>query len=468
MLADVLASGRFTVTAEFGPPVDPDAELVRSAARALAPVVDAANVTDNQAATVKLSPLACSAWMLEEGLEPIMQITGRDRNLMSLQSDLLAAWAFGVRTVLGLTGDLMKVGKYEGLATQVGDLDSNGLAKLIANMNAGTLAAGEALSSRRPSSSPAPRTRSSTRSRSSSPSSRPASASSSRTSSTTSSGSRPGGSRWCRRHPRARAAARRRDAAALHADAAVHAREDPRGRGRRRDVRAPRGPAGRRGEGRRRGGRRSTSSTACASCRASPACTSWPPAGRSRPCRGVVQARASPACDLPPPLPPRPHPARPRARPRHGRGAAAGAPGPAAAPAPRPARPGAARRGARAQFPSPLGLAAGVDKDATWFEGLGAIGFGFVEIGTVTAQAQPGNPAAAHRALPAGRALLNRMGFPNGGRGGGRRAPGRAAEHRSSASTSASRGGPRRGRRGRLPGERPPARAARATTSCST
>lgn len=146
MLADVLASGRFTVTAELGPPVDPDAELVRSAARALAPVVDAANVTDNQAATVKLSPLACSAWMLEEGLEPIMQITGRDRNLMSLQSDLLAAWAFGVRTVLGLTGDPMKVGKYEELATQVGDLDSNGLAKLIANMNAGTLAAGEALS----------------------------------------------------------------------------------------------------------------------------------------------------------------------------------------------------------------------------------------------------------------------------------------------------------------------------------
>ena len=62
-------------------------------------------MTDNQAATVKLSPLACSAWMLEEGLEPIMQITGRDRNLMGLHSDLLAAWAFGVRTVLGLTGD---------------------------------------------------------------------------------------------------------------------------------------------------------------------------------------------------------------------------------------------------------------------------------------------------------------------------------------------------------------------------
>jgi methylenetetrahydrofolate reductase (NADPH) len=145
MLADVLASGRFTVTAELGPPVDPDAELVRSAARALAPVVDAANVTDNQAATVKLSPLACSAWMLEEGLEPIMQMTARDRNLMGLQSDLLAAWAMGVRTVLGLTGDPLKVGKYEGLATQVGDVDSTGLAKLMVALNEGRLAAGEEL-----------------------------------------------------------------------------------------------------------------------------------------------------------------------------------------------------------------------------------------------------------------------------------------------------------------------------------
>ena len=66
-------------------------------------------------------------------------------------------------------------------------------------------------------------------------------------------------------------------------------------------------------------------------------------------------------------------------------------------------------------FPSPLGVAAGVDKDATWFEGLGAIGFGFVEIGTVTAQAQPGNPRPRIERFPQARALLNWMGFPNGG-----------------------------------------------------
>jgi 5,10-methylenetetrahydrofolate reductase len=145
MLADVLASGRFTVTAELGPPVDPDAELVRAAARALAPVVDAANVTDNQAATVKLSPLACSGWMLEEGLEPILQLTARDRNLMGLQSDLLAAWAMGVGSVLGLSGDPLKVGPYDGLASQVSDVDSVGLAKLIVGLNEGRLAAGEEL-----------------------------------------------------------------------------------------------------------------------------------------------------------------------------------------------------------------------------------------------------------------------------------------------------------------------------------
>jgi 5,10-methylenetetrahydrofolate reductase len=145
MLADALASGRFVVTAELGPPVEPDAELVRQSARALAGVVDAANVTDNQAATVKLSPLACAGWMLEEGLEPIMQLTTRDRNVMALQSDLLAAWALGVGTILGLTGDPLKVGPYEEIATRVGDLDSIGLARLIARMNAGELAAGEKL-----------------------------------------------------------------------------------------------------------------------------------------------------------------------------------------------------------------------------------------------------------------------------------------------------------------------------------
>jgi dihydroorotate dehydrogenase len=66
-------------------------------------------------------------------------------------------------------------------------------------------------------------------------------------------------------------------------------------------------------------------------------------------------------------------------------------------------------------FPSPLGVAAGLDKNLDWFEELGALGFGYVEVGTVTAEGQPGNPRPRIHRLPADRALLNSMGFPNDG-----------------------------------------------------
>ena len=144
-LRDALHSGEFVITAELGPPMDPNADSVRETARRFAPLVHAANVTDNQAATVKLSPVACSVWMLEAGLEPIMQITTRDRNLLALQADLLGASALGVRSVMALSGDPLSVGRYEGLTKAVGDLDSVGLIGLVANMNAGILAAGETL-----------------------------------------------------------------------------------------------------------------------------------------------------------------------------------------------------------------------------------------------------------------------------------------------------------------------------------
>lgn len=67
------------------------------------------------------------------------------------------------------------------------------------------------------------------------------------------------------------------------------------------------------------------------------------------------------------------------------------------------------------ELESPLGVAAGVDKDATWFEGLGALGFGFVEIGTVTPRPQPGNPRPRVSRLPRDRALVNALGFPGEG-----------------------------------------------------
>ncbi|HLI60014.1 MAG TPA: quinone-dependent dihydroorotate dehydrogenase [Solirubrobacteraceae bacterium] len=67
------------------------------------------------------------------------------------------------------------------------------------------------------------------------------------------------------------------------------------------------------------------------------------------------------------------------------------------------------------EFPSPLGAAAGLDKNLDWFEELGALGFGYVEIGTVTAEPQPGNPRPRIHRLEADRALINSMGFPNAG-----------------------------------------------------
>jgi methylenetetrahydrofolate reductase (NADPH) len=144
-LADLLASHTFVVTAELGPPVEPDADLVRRSASALAPVVHAANVTDNQAASVKMSPLAAAVVMMECGLEPIMQMTGRDRNILALQADLLGAWALGVRTVLALGGDPLSVGPYDGRATRVAEVDSIGMTRMIVSLNAGELMAGERL-----------------------------------------------------------------------------------------------------------------------------------------------------------------------------------------------------------------------------------------------------------------------------------------------------------------------------------
>jgi len=147
-LDDALTTGRFAVTAELGPPRDPDSAGIRTAADRFAGLVDAVNVTDNQAATVKVSALACASLLIDEGVDPILQITGRDRNLMAVQSDLLGAWMLGVRTVLVLSGDPLAVGPYDALATHVRDLDARRLAMLITTMNGGSLAAGETL--RRP------------------------------------------------------------------------------------------------------------------------------------------------------------------------------------------------------------------------------------------------------------------------------------------------------------------------------
>ncbi|HUN32447.1 MAG TPA: methylenetetrahydrofolate reductase [Trebonia sp.] len=122
-LADRLAAGRFTVTAELSPVRGASAEAMLERGRLLASWVDAVNLTDNQGAHVRMSAWACALAVRAAGLEPVMQMTCRDRNRIALQSDLLGAASAGLRNLVFMTGDHPKFGDHPG-AKPVFDLDS--------------------------------------------------------------------------------------------------------------------------------------------------------------------------------------------------------------------------------------------------------------------------------------------------------------------------------------------------------
>ncbi|HLF26915.1 MAG TPA: methylenetetrahydrofolate reductase [Anaerolineae bacterium] len=122
-LERVLRAGHFAVTSELGPPKNADAEIIRKKAALLKGCVDAANLTDNQTAIVRMSSIGAGALALREGLEPVMQMTCRDRNRLALQADLLGAYAIGLRNVLCLTGDHQTFGNHP-QAKNVHDIDS--------------------------------------------------------------------------------------------------------------------------------------------------------------------------------------------------------------------------------------------------------------------------------------------------------------------------------------------------------
>jgi 5,10-methylenetetrahydrofolate reductase len=105
-LERVLASGAFAVTAEIAPPASADPAGIRTRAAAYRGLVDACNVTDGTRALVRMSALAAAAILIQEGVEPVLQLASRDRNRIALQADLLGAAALGVRNVLCLFGDL--------------------------------------------------------------------------------------------------------------------------------------------------------------------------------------------------------------------------------------------------------------------------------------------------------------------------------------------------------------------------
>jgi methylenetetrahydrofolate reductase (NADPH) len=129
-LERVLTKGYFAVTGELGPPKSQDAEVIRKKAALLKGVVDAVNLTDNQTAIVRMSSIAAGVLLVREGLEPIIQMTCRDRNRLAMQADLLGACALGIKNVLCLTGDHQSFGNHP-FAKNVHDVDSLQLVQIV-------------------------------------------------------------------------------------------------------------------------------------------------------------------------------------------------------------------------------------------------------------------------------------------------------------------------------------------------
>ena len=131
---------RFVVTSEVGPMKgcirDGTVPEFLREAKKVAGYVHAVNVTDNQSAVMKLGSLAASVSLKREGIEPIFQLTCRDRNRIALQSDLLSACSLGIENVLCLTGDHIKLGDHKS-AKAVFDIDSVQLIAMVSNLNRG-------------------------------------------------------------------------------------------------------------------------------------------------------------------------------------------------------------------------------------------------------------------------------------------------------------------------------------------
>ncbi|MFO7665367.1 MAG: methylenetetrahydrofolate reductase [Desulfobacterales bacterium] len=132
-LEKVLTAGHFAFTGELGPPRGTDAKEVREKASHLKGMVDAVNITDNQTAVVRMSSWAASIIILQEGLEPNFQMVCRDRNRLAMQSDILGAYAHGIRNMLCLSGDHQKFGDHP-QAKGVFDIDSMQLIGMVKKM----------------------------------------------------------------------------------------------------------------------------------------------------------------------------------------------------------------------------------------------------------------------------------------------------------------------------------------------
>ena len=143
-VTDLFAKGEFVVSAEVGPPKGCHIEGMVEEAKEYLSGIHAVNVTDCQSSVMRLGSLATCIKLKEAGLNPIYQITCRDRNRIALQSDILSAAAFGIENLLLLTGDHTKLGDHP-QAKPVFDLDSVSLIHAVKTLESGYDLAGNEL-----------------------------------------------------------------------------------------------------------------------------------------------------------------------------------------------------------------------------------------------------------------------------------------------------------------------------------
>jgi len=132
-LERLLTAGEFVVCGELGPPQHADPEAVRKKCQNFAGFVDAVNLTDNQSAIVRMSSICSAILVMQAGLEPVIQMTCRDRNRLAMQSDILGAAGFGIKNILCLSGDHMTTGNHP-QAKGVYDMDSISLIAMVKAM----------------------------------------------------------------------------------------------------------------------------------------------------------------------------------------------------------------------------------------------------------------------------------------------------------------------------------------------
>jgi methylenetetrahydrofolate reductase (NADPH) len=132
-LEKVLKAGHFAFTGECGPPKGANVAHLKEKLSHLVGKVDAVNMTDNQTAVVRMSSWAGSILMMEQGLEPNFQMVCRDRNRLAMMSDILGAYALGVRNMLCLSGDHQSFGNNPD-AKNVHDIDSMQLISMVKKM----------------------------------------------------------------------------------------------------------------------------------------------------------------------------------------------------------------------------------------------------------------------------------------------------------------------------------------------